>query len=662
MPHPFLESWESLRDPPLAWVMAEGKKRSYIKGALWPVVVLTAFYLFRVTYLKSPPKFVYAAWRSTTTNPVPDFKSPRKHYAAGKGTPETVGQESNAPLKSTILAHPTPGRYASSEIYFQSLKNSRLQSLTQVDVFGWPQGLPTNHSVQAPSSYFYLATLPNSKTYRHVVNLHYSPEAMRPGRDCRRFEGRPAILTAVRYPHNQWHGYAEGLMSIFHTFRQSGVLPLIEVNEKFEWYEVNAGISQTAACPHVLIGHEAACSDATPALRHGICDPQSDDERSWCKPGMWIAPWVDKPQIILLYENGIHARFKPYYSLFSDTVLAEDMRGVCFSHLIMSKTRTLNFFLRMHEEKDIPSYHVQQRMEGIEVLNKLIRSAVQSNDGLYMDDYKGYSNSDWEFIRREGISATNQSSLIDSLYISPKVSRGLSSSDWDTMRDHQLLRSRQSLPTRAQQVVMKSIPSTHYTSPSDATAEFIGLKKGRSIGHRVVTLMTRLDGGSRALLNEGDLARYVLARYNVTVHITTFAEPLPLAMDLLSKTDVLIGVHGAGWTNAVFLKPGAAAVQLFPYGFRIPDSSPFKFTRGANLMNIVLARAAHYLVWENENIEFSFFTPKYISKIDPVLHPSQADRESKDNKPMLYQNTWADLESLAPVLDKALYLVGAQLL
>lgn len=38
-------------------------------------------------------------------------------------------------------------------------------------------------------------------------------------------------------------------------------------------------------------------------------------------------------------------------------------------------------------------------------------------------------------------------------------------------------------------------------------------------------------------------------------------EPLLQAMELLQHTDVLLGMHGAGWTNGMFIKHGAVAMQ-----------------------------------------------------------------------------------------------------
>lgn len=75
----------------------------------------------------------------------------------------------------------------------------------------------------------------------------------------------------------------------------------------------------------------------------------------------------------------------------------------------------------------------------------------------------------------------------------------------------------------------------------------------------------------RSVLNAQDILSYILTRYNVTVRVTTFSEPRLEAMELMGHTDVLIGMHGAGWTNAIFIKRGAGALQLMPYGWIFPN-------------------------------------------------------------------------------------------
>ena len=70
--------------------------------------------------------------------------------------------------------------------------------------------------------------------------------------------------------------------------------------------------------------------------------------------------------------------------------------------------------------------------------------------------------------------------------------------------------------------------------------------------HRV-TLATRALPASRALMNEPQIVAYINARWDVEVVTTTFKGTLYDSMDLMQHTDIFLGMHGAGWTNALFL-------------------------------------------------------------------------------------------------------------
>jgi len=53
-------------------------------------------------------------------------------------------------------------------------------------------------------------------------------------------------------------------------------------------------------------------------------------------------------------------------------------------------------------------------------------------------------------------------------------------------------------------------------------------------------------------------------------------EPLPDVIDLMSHSDVILGMHGAGWTNGLFVKRGAGALQLIPYGWVSEDGKTIR--------------------------------------------------------------------------------------
>lgn len=47
--------------------------------------------------------------------------------------------------------------------------------------------------------------------------------------------------------------------------------------------------------------------------------------------------------------------------------------------------------------------------------------------------------------------------------------------------------------------------------------------------------------------------------------------PLKKQIEIVSKTDILIAVHGSGLANILFMKPGAAVIEIMPNGFTCRD-------------------------------------------------------------------------------------------
>lgn len=79
-----------------------------------------------------------------------------------------------------------------------------------------------------------------------------------------------------------------------------------------------------------------------------------------------------------------------------------------------------------------------------------------------------------------------------------------------------------------------------------------------------VTFINRM--GSRKLQNISKLLSYLLAAFpEVIVNVVDFAATqFREQLTLVQQTDILAGVHGAGLTHAMFLKPGSSVVEIIP--------------------------------------------------------------------------------------------------
>ncbi|XP_020089294.1 uncharacterized protein LOC109710901 isoform X3 [Ananas comosus] len=93
------------------------------------------------------------------------------------------------------------------------------------------------------------------------------------------------------------------------------------------------------------------------------------------------------------------------------------------------------------------------------------------------------------------------------------------------------------------------------------------LKRASVDKRRKPRLLMLLRRGSRSLMNEKEVVsmaksvgfRVVAARPEATGDVARFAR-------VVNSCDAMMGVHGAGLTNMVFLPDGAAAVQVVPWG------------------------------------------------------------------------------------------------
>ena len=180
----------------------------------------------------------------------------------------------------------------------------------------------------------------------------------------------------------------------------------------------------------------------------------------------------------------------------------------------------------------------------------------------------------------------------------------------------------------------------------------------------VVTYLWR-DNYKRSVLNTHDVLSYVLKRYNVTLRVTSLQEPLPDVVDLMSTSDVVIGMHGAGWTNGLFLKRGAATLQLIPYGWVKEDGA---IIRGSSYKSLLLASDSNYHEFVNDDPEMAFMRRHDFKsmklkgvEMEYAVHPKRSWGLPTGVRPgnhWIYQNTYVDMEKFAKVLDETMASAG----
>ncbi len=152
--------------------------------------------------------------------------------------------------------------------------------------------------------------------------------------------------------------------------------------------------------------------------------------------------------------------------------------------------------------------------------------------------------------------------------------------------------------------------------------------------------------------------------YDVEVVVTEFDMSAWEAQQLVSHTDVFLGMHGAGLTNIMWGKPGAAVIQLLPYGWERPNGI---ILRGHGFGNMAEAASMHYLTWMNKLPENAVLREMDFPPQDTAVpwayqeHPSP-DWPTPSAEPVaamwVYQHTRVDIPDFQPILEQAFHLAG----
>ncbi|TVU30244.1 hypothetical protein EJB05_21854 [Eragrostis curvula] len=153
--------------------------------------------------------------------------------------------------------------------------------------------------------------------------------------------------------------------------------------------------------------------------------------------------------------------------------------------------------------------------------------------------------------------------------------------------------------------------------------------------------------GTRKLLNLDAVAAVATELgFNVTV-----AEPgadVPAFAAMVNSADALLGVHGAGLTNQIFLPTGAVVLQVVPWGKMDWQATNF-YGQPAKLMNL---RYLEYYVGEEETSLKDKFPKEHLVFKDPeALHKQGWEALAQT---IMKQDVSVNLTKFRPVLLQAL--------
>ena len=541
--------------------------------------------------------------------------------------------------------------------------------------------------------------------------------------NCPNRISQTAYLLQVRFSYNIWHTWNEGIMGVFQTLRELGKLPLAVVGDDGLLAEVHDGTgSSEDHCPWVF-NHTLGKSQRQPScIKENIpsntfCDPVVD---TWCEVGSTFSVHRNRgaqSPLILTFtpESTKNVWSHLYDSISLNQKTWSEVMGSCFDDLITGKTSTLNFYQTVNSTEPEQSVlakipridNLKARVDAMAVFKQFIMSSQREwvklqRSQASTEPWNGYADVGMEKLRKGvsvealhngALNAVNPTSVpgavqleidelrkthekyeqstapilneFESLY-GHSVPDHLSKSKAESLLDEESLAFRSTYSDGERLLKQKNrggtnqLQTSHRQLQSQIDGTFhrsnIALEKPRP----VVTYMSR-NFFSRGIVNEKDILAYILSRYDVTLRVTTFQEPLLQVMELLSHTDVLLGMHGAGWTNALFMKRGAVAMQMFPYGWRLPNNST---VRGYNYREIVYASEGKYFEWVNPVRENAYFRRIDFNKGKTVqyqMHPRSVDHLPQDSWPgnqWIYQNTFVNMTVFKKEIDMLMAAAG----
>lgn len=123
----------------------------------------------------------------------------------------------------------------------------------------------------------------------------------------------------------------------------------------------------------------------------------------------------------------------------------------------------------------------------------------------------------------------------------------------------------------------------------------------------------------RKIANEPEVVSSLMGTFSQARVQAVLLETLPMASQLkvMSKTDILIGMHGAGMTHLMFLPKHAAVLELFSSGFKI--DRPWYIC----YQSMAKWRGLKYDFWENFNSSLEMPDDYTIIPTDMLIEKAQ---------------------------------------
>ncbi|QIP05528.1 glycosyltransferase family 61 protein [Bradyrhizobium symbiodeficiens] len=136
------------------------------------------------------------------------------------------------------------------------------------------------------------------------------------------------------------------------------------------------------------------------------------------------------------------------------------------------------------------------------------------------------------------------------------------------LSDDRLFSPDASTHVRADELVIPSLSGPVFSvSPQQHACEYVRsafLEKGRYRKPHRAIYITRGDATNRRVVNEPEICDDVAALGFEVVSLS--GVPFSKQVEMFAEAKIIVGPHGAGFTNAVFCEPGTVLIEFMPTG------------------------------------------------------------------------------------------------
>ena len=188
--------------------------------------------------------------------------------------------------------------------------------------------------------------------------------------------------------------------------------------------------------------------------------------------------------------------------------------------------------------------------------------------------------------------------------------------------------------------IVRFLSSIQHVNVSSVSGEMRTVSVMLTDDQHVLTTSIQQDSIAKQHINISNDASFMSPRTSSMRHKVPAADPSAIyfekltfreQVELMHSLDIAITVHGAGETNIAFMKPCSIVIEVFPYGFYIPDDF------GSLALKVGLLHYSWQEASENTIRTHDFQERKYCKDVlkrffDPMKSNKFVNQQSNNNQ------------------------------